>query len=381
MKIKINTKLKTTTFVAVGIFFLGLSLLAAGTFLDPRLARKRRISRVAVPSSTRNLDKRPEQLQLGCYVQIDNDSILVTGGIVNELQASSMCKNLFLANYYLSKGEREGFFYLLKNETTSSIDLPKLNQADKVSVFYQSATSKEDFFDFINKKAVSDQCEEIGFWGVPLRCFNEITGANYKVNHLPHILRYLTFLRYTSSYQDPQAYQSLVEHGVVIEDDSLNICKEGGADLTPGDPMIMYLFKKNFEGDLNAKKIVHTAGVIYHESLHLISLGHYYRKIDGVCVVKGEIPELKQKPVVDEKGCNLSSGVLGFDADWSLSMHKSPEEGGGASVYGGQNYYLSFLFKSSEFSCEYRKAAFDDYNFNREKLCNSAPEFKFIDCQ
>ncbi len=350
--------------MAVAVFWFGLGMLAAGFILDPALMKPQILQK----------STKPIPIIAGCFLNIDGKAVLID--VSND--SYSFCKNVFLANHFLFKGQRADLFLLLKSlGKTSSITQLALNDAITVTVYHQGQNGQQDNFSiYIQSKLSADKCVELGYWGLPLYCFNEIKGNNPKPSHLSFIIQYLTFLKATWSNQQYPAFDALVNDSVVLVDDSQDICHKGGANHVPGNPPKIELYQSFFD----EFKKVHSAGVIYHEAVHLQSPGHYYRKMpDGQCIQNPNISGSSSSgsTELDANGCPVSSGSQGMPADWDIKKNKNKQDGFGVSVYGAQVDYLNSLVSNSDLSCQDRRDAYDDFIFNLGKLCNT-PKYDLI---
>ena len=131
---------------------------------------------------------------LGCNLHLSDKFI------INLNTPEQACESIFLANKYDSG---EDFYLLLNSLFPSNSDLSKnkeliIENKKNVSVYYlYNNLKKQDFSDLSERIDFSNTCETIGFFGVPLFCFNKIP-SNQKDN-LRNMIQSLSLLKSAST--------------------------------------------------------------------------------------------------------------------------------------------------------------------------------------
>lgn len=368
--IKTHNKIVVTSVIAL----MGLGVISLAWSFIPSINKKIN----AGNSQLVDTRKYSNEIKHGCYLQINDKEILLADAPIKD----DLCKNLAIAVYYFPKYNRTHLFnllnylsatYSIKNFSVSANDF---SNADSIKISEYLNNISITYADYIKSKISSPKCEEINYFGIKVRCFNEFknsSGEILKKDTTAPMIEYLTFLKYSSQKIKFPAtnvvispFSYFVDKKITIYDASnpdiikkdLEItmtdidptCHEGVGAHTGGTTKAEYAEKKSMficpkhlpdiegmKGDQFEKKIVHIAGILYHEALHFDLPGHDYKKDGDTCV-----QDTKKQG----------------DADWDMSKS-----------YGGQIIYLFDISQNDKLSCIDRKSAYDDAIFNLSKVC------------
>lgn len=327
----------------------------------------------------------PVYIKEGCYIKINNDAAYWLTSSKEE------CKSLFIASSYVGRKDFYRLLYSLKYPSApvskTGLNLVNTGGAEKVTltntsnnftILYYKGDSF-DYFESVKPSSSASSCQELGFFGVKLYCFNEVAGK--KENNLPQIITYFTVLKYTSNqkvmnglvgkevypinfiadnsikYYDasaPELYGETLETVKCGESNSACGKSYGSANYNTQQKRV-YICAVFLNSTLaETEKKLAQAAKLYHEANHKYDSHRCWHQEDFQCEPQAITSDCtcSQPPEKPPQG-------LQHSRDWDFN-----------SVYGTHINYLLSMSQNEILPCGWRIFAFEEAEKElKTKLC------------
>ncbi len=364
MQLKVKTRSKTKLVV---IFLIGLFLVGGLAWGFVPMPRKITITHKGKELSDYSYakafsNKYFSNKKAGCYLSIEGKAILLSD------KKDTDCGSIFVANRYAG---RKIFFRLLTSlEYTGFTEKDILNTKNELKVYRVINFKITDVFAGLEKSFEANTCKEIKYFGVPLSCFNKITGQ--KPDNLKYIIKYFTILKYTNNLEHQnqlvgkmvKPFDFILNSGVKYYDASYpnfygeslesTKCTEDKGDANYQDGKV-YVCSKILK-KMNPNKEIRYAATMYHEANHLHQEGHSFYHTEDM---NEDMDTDTLLSLNIKNSCKKTNTYMPRRRDWDFN-----------SVNGAHINYLFSISENSLVECQSRIFAFKEAEEKMKlKLC------------